>query len=204
MSRLDPATDATAALAARLLHRGEADSIAEAIEAAARRAPRAPLPSGNLVRRHLRGIAEEALGAEGYQRWRGQVLAVAAQAMRVLDDLLGISLVQLCGRAARGLVDGDPRLDLRAYSKAKIGAIAAALVEAGFEEPQIDTLASRHGRLDRLRLDHEGIELSLVRCPPGQVPMDDRDLVTGERLAVLDAAALQERIDRLAEGKEAF
>lgn len=204
MSRLDPATDATAALAARLLHRGEADSIAEAIEVAARRAPRAPLPSGNLVRRHLRGLSEEALGAEGYQRWRGQVLSVAAQAMRVLDDSLGISMVHLCGRAARGWVDGDPRLHLRAYSKVKIGAIAASLVAAGFEEPQIDTLSTRHGRLDRLRFDHEGIELTLVRCPPGQVPADDRDLVGGERLAVLDGAALQERIDLLSEGKEAF
>lgn len=187
-----------------MLHRGEASSIGEAIDLAVRRGPEGAIPSGNLVRRHLRGLAEETLGAEGYQRWKGGVLGVATEVMRILGEDLGIEMVQLCGRAARGWIDGDPRLHLRACSKVRIGAIADALVAGGFEEPQIDTLVSRHGRLDRLRFDHDGIEVIVVRCPPGQVPRDDRDLVGGERIPMLDAASLQARLARLARGEEAF
>ncbi len=204
MAPIDPAADAVAARAARLLHRGEASSIAEAIELAAGRGAGGSLPGGHLVRRHLRGLAEESLGAEGYQRWRAAVLGVAAEVMRILAEELGIEAVHLCGRAARGWVDGDPRLHLRARSKVRIGAIAEALVAAGFEEPQIDTLVSRHGRLDRLQFDHEGIEVTVVRCPPGQVPPDDRDLVRGVRIPMLDAAELQARLDLLVRGEEAF
>jgi hypothetical protein len=204
VSRLDPAVDALAARAARLLHAGGAASIDAAIDLVCRGVPRAGVPSRNQVRRHLRGLSEEALGAEGYQQWRGEVLQIAAAVIEAVQQGLGAVPMRLCGRAARGWVDGDPRLHLRAFTKARIGAIAAVLVAAGFEEPQFDTLVCRVGRLDRLRFEHEGVEVDLVRCPPGQVRDEPRDLVSGAALPMLDEVELGRCVDRLAEGVDPF
>lgn len=186
--------------AARRFDAGTAGSIESAIDSTASRHPDAPRPTANHVRRHLRGLAEERLGREGYLRWQADVLRGAIEVMEALAG----ERVTLAGRAAQGLLDGDPSLHLRVETNRSIGDLAATLVGFGFPEPEFDSMTCTVGRLDRLRFEDEGIEVSIVRCPPSQVAPGRRDLVTGKPVATLDEAALRRAIDRLERGEDPF
>jgi len=186
--------------AARRFDAGTSGSIESAIESTAARHPDAPRPTANHVRRHLRGLAEERLGREGYLQWQAEVLR---RALEVMEGLAGERVV-LAGRAAQGLLDGDPSLSLRVETARPIGELAEVLVGFGFPEPEFDSMKCQVGRLDRLRFHDEGVEVTLVRCPPAQVSPGRRDLVTGEPVATLDEASLRRVIDCLERGQDPF
>lgn len=46
------------------------------------------------------------------------------------------------------------QLHIRLYTRAPLDQIAGVLVDAGFEEPAIQTIDTRHGRANRLRMPH--------------------------------------------------
>lgn len=199
-----------AAEAARRLESGRAESIEGAIDAvvageATERGNRTPpRPTANQVRRHLQALAQERLGLEGYRADLAATLAVASEAMEVLERRVPGCATSLAGRAAAGRLDGDVDLHIRAATRAAVGALAAALVAEGFDEPRFETVEARCGRLDRLRFDHDGVEVCVTRCPPGQIVPDRTDLVTGRAIEVLGLAELERVIEDLKAGEDGF
>jgi hypothetical protein len=133
--------------------------------------------SASMVREHARGLALEALGAQGYDAFVASMLSRAEETMTLLVTQLGGPAVEprcvLVGRAARGEVDADPILRIRIETDAPPGAIAALLVAAGMDEPTFSSVQTRFGRLDRLEVDDEGVCTRILRLPPAMgVPLD--------------------------------
>lgn len=199
-----------AAEAARRFESGRADSIEAAIDSVmagdvSEKSRRAPArPTANQVRRHLQALAQERLGLEGYRAELAAILSVASEAMEAIERRVPECRTSLAGRAAAGRLDGEVDLHIRAATRATVGALAAALVSEGFEEPRFETVEARCGRLDRLRFDQDGVEVCVTRCPPGQVAPGRTDLVTGRPIEVLDLAELDRVIEDLAAGDDGF
>lgn len=143
----------------------------------------APLPSDGEVRRHLQGMAQEALGAEGYKAQVDDTLALAAETMDHLERAFGARTL-LCGRGARGQFDGGAELHVRLYARAELPDIAQVLVDAGFEEPSFETVDTTHGKANRLRTALDGVALVVTRCLPEWWATRAEDLVTGRRTSV--------------------
>jgi hypothetical protein len=182
--------------AARRLRDGIAHDVADAIRGAVGhlRLHYADLPSHGLVRQITRAIEQSEVGAEAYAE---SVQARERQVVSVMD-LLSQALdaqVTVAGRAARGEFDADPHAHLRVVTDRRIGAAAAALVAAGWDEPSFATLEATFGRCDQLRSQKEGLALTLTRIPTALAAHadDPHDLVTGRATAVATAAQLRSR-----------
>lgn len=188
--------DRIARRAAAMVAAGHEHDIHRAIRLAAETlgfAHGAPLPSDGEVRRHLQGMAQEALGAEGYRAEVDETLALAAEVMECLERAFSARTL-LCGRGARGQFDGGAHLHVRLYARADLGDIAQVLVDHGFEEPAFETVDTVHGRANRLRTAQEGIELAVTRCLPEWWDSRGDDLVTGRRTTVLSLEELRRRL----------
>lgn len=175
--------DRIARRAAALLEAGHARTVEEAIPMAAHTLgfPKfRDLPHAPEVRRHLQGMAQEALGHAGYAAMVRGHFALAAAAMALLERAFAARTL-LAGRGARGQFDGGAQLHIRLYARAPVHAVAQTLVDAGFEEPRIETIETTHGRANRLRFAHEGVELLVTRCLPEWWGERTQDLVTGKR-----------------------
>ena len=191
--------DRIARRAAALVAAGREPDLHRAIRIAAETmgfAHGAPLPSDGEVRRHLRGIAQESLGAAGYREEVRDTFALAAVTMSALERGFGARTL-LCGRGARGQFDGGARLHVRLYARAELPAIAQLLVDEGFEEPSFETMETVHGRANRVRTALDGVELAVTRCLPEWWDDRGRDLVTGRRT---EARTLEE-VQALADGE---
>ena len=191
--------DRIARRAAALFAAGREPDIHHAIRIAAESmgfSRGAPLPSEGEVRRHLRGIAQESLGAAGYREEVRDTLALAAVTMAALERGFGARTL-LCGRGARGQFDGGAQLHVRLYARAELPAIAQLLVDEGFEEPSFETVETVHGRANRVRTALDGVELAVTRCLPEWWDDRGRDLVTGRRT---EARTLEE-VQALADGE---
>ncbi len=190
--------DRIAQEAARLFDRGKASSLRKAIEAAAasmRSGER--LPSVGQVRRHLQGRAMQALGDEGYRHAVQEYLSVPEALMTALTEMMDGVLPLLVGRTAVGLVDGPARVHVRVYTEMPIDELAQRLVDLGYEEPSFETVDSRFGRLNRLVVVDEGVELVLTRCPAGLRDSRDRDLFTARPIPTADLSDVRRLIERL-------
>ncbi len=192
----DYRTDEIAREAARLMEFNCAWSIGEAIRAAASALGYhdVDLPGHGRVRKHAQGLAMQALGSDGYARSVGDIWRVAERIMTVLAEAVPDAEPLLAGRAAQGLIDGGVTLHVRLYTQASIGDVAQTLVDFGYEEPGFETAATRFGRLDRLRLVDEGIEVLLTRCPPNVVSRSAVDLFTGKPVATAKLAELRAKL----------
>lgn len=190
----DPRTDAIAREAARLLDSGRAASVGEAIRAAAEALGfrDAEPPGPGRVRKHARGLAMQALGSDGYAEAVREVWRAAERLMAVLEQAMPDVKTVLAGRAAEGLIDGGVTLNLRLYTSEPIAEIAQALVDFGYEEPVFGTADTRHGRMDRMRLVDEGLEIALIRCPPHLAA--DADLFTGRPVRTATLAELRRKL----------
>lgn len=178
--------DRIARRAAALISAGREHDIHRAVRIAAESLGfkhGAPLPSDGEVRRHLQGMAQEALGAEGYRAQVDDTLALAAETMDHLERAFGAPTL-LCGRGARGQFDGGAELHVRLYARAELSDIAQVLVDAGFDEPAFETVDTTHGKANRLRTALEGVVLVVTRCLPEWWGTRADDLVTGRRTAV--------------------
>jgi hypothetical protein len=193
-------TDQIAQEAARLMGSGGAATIGEAIRAAALRLRlhSAPMPSPGLVRRHAQGMAMQALGSEGHREMVRHAWRTARDIMCTLEDQLnaeGDTL--LLGRGATGHFDADAQLHLRMHTAADIGLIAACLVEGGYAEPTFDTVETRLGRLNRVRLVAEGIDVTITRLPPSMRERGPkhRDLHHDRSIEAVTLVQLQRLLD---------
>ena len=168
-------------------------SIGEAIRAAASALGYhdVDLPGHGRVRKHAQGLAMQTLGRDGYAQSVSDVWRAAERVMTVLTEAIPDAEPILAGRAAQGLIDGGVTLHIRVYTHASIGEVAQTLVDFGYEEPDFETAVTQFGRLDRLRLADEGIELLLTRCPPDVVASSAVDLFTGERVTTVKLADLR-------------
>ncbi len=185
--------DRIARRAAALVAAGHAATVEAAIPMAAQTlgfSRLKELPTAGEVRRHLQGMAQESLGEAGYRAMVRGTLALAAVAMDILERAFNAQTL-LAGRAARGQVDGGAQLHIRLYTRAPLDQIAGVLVDAGFEEPAIQTIDTRHGRANRLRMPHEGAEIIILRCLPEWWSDRANDLVTGRRAAIMTLEELQ-------------
>jgi hypothetical protein len=177
--------DRIARRAAALVAAGREPDVRRAIRIAAETmgfSRGAPLPSDCEVRRHLRGMAQEALGDAGYRERVEDTHALAAAVMSALERAFG-GLTLLCGRGARGQFDGGASLHVRLYARAELADVAQLLVDEGFAEPAFETSETVHGRVNRLRTELDGVELVVARCLPEWWEDRARDLVTGRRTA---------------------
>jgi hypothetical protein len=203
----DERTDRIAREAARLIETGKVDSIEEAIRRAveALKLRGAPPPTHGRVRQHAQAIRMQAMGDVAYAQSVREVLRIAEEVMTLLTEFSlrdarrtnggGIDC-ELVGRGARGLVDVDPTLHIRAYTDLGVDRIAEILVEHGYEEPSFQTVETRHGRMNRLLLADEGVELIITRCPPSLRHDAAADLFSGERI---DAIGLDDLRRHLSE-----
>ena len=192
----DSRTDDIAREAARLMASSRTGTIGEAIRAAASALGYhdVDLPGKGRVRKHAQGLAMQALGSEGYAQSVADVWRAAERVMTVLTEAIPDAEPLLAGRAARGLIDAGVTLHVRVYTHASIGDVAQTLVDFGYEEPGFETAATRFGRLDRLRLTDEGIEIIVTRCPPDVVGQTAVDLFTGKPVTTVKLAELRAKL----------
>ena len=192
----DSRTDEIAREAARLVESNRVGSIGEAIRAAASALgyQDVDLPGHGRVRKHVQGLAMQTLGSEGYAQSVGDVWRVAERVMTVLAEAVPDAEPLLAGRAAQGMIDGGVTLHVRVYTQASIGDVAQTLVDFGYEEPDFETAATRFGRLDRLRLADEGIDVLVTRCPPDVVGRSGEDLFSDKPVSTATLAELREKI----------
>jgi len=136
-------------------------------------------------------------GDSGHAALTAERLRIAEEIMTLLEMRAAPSELWLVGRAAKGHLDADPKLRIRAHCTAPIGEIAAALVDAGYEEPAFQVAESKWGRLDRIRFREQGVECVVTRCPRAQVLDSSLDLFTGAPVPRIDLAGLRRMIDEL-------
>ena len=86
--------------------------------------------------------------------------------MTVLDESMPEGNTLLVGRAAEGHIDAWLRVYVRFYTETPIGEVADVLVAFGYDEPAFETVSTRVGRLNRLILDDDGVEVVVTRCLP--------------------------------------
>ncbi len=195
----DSKSDVIAREAARLLHNGNAGSVDEAIHNAAE-----ALGAGNgdsrpgrgRVRKHAQAMAMQELGDLGYAESVRRVLETAERFMTALEESLTDVRTVLAGRAAEAHIDGGVTLYVRAYTTSPINELAQLLVDLGYDEPGFETAETRHGRLDRMTLEDDGLEIVLTRCPPQLESEAKKDLFSGQRIATLTLEELRRMIAR--------
>ncbi len=184
--------------AAQRLREGRATDIADAIRGAVGhlRLHDADLPSHALVRQITQALDQSQLGAEGYADSMRARDAQLVAVMELLASALGAH-VTVAGRAARGEFDADPRAHLRVVTDHRIGVAAAALVGAGWDEPEFTTLNTTFGRCDQLHSRKAGLALTLTRIPSALAHHADdaHDMVTGKPTTVATAAQVRSRAE---------
>jgi len=183
--------------AARLLHRGRAPTVAEAIRRAADQLgvdDPASWPGPGRVRRHVQAMSMQALGDAGYAESIRQVWVVAERLMTLLEASHLDVRTLLAGRAAEGHIDGGVTLHVRAYTDLPIGVLAETLLRFGYDEPEFDTARTRHGNMDRMRIGDEGQEIVVTRVPPGLESQAALDLFTDRRIEALTLDALRAKM----------
>jgi len=188
-------TDHIAREAARLIEAGKAGSVGDAIRTAyeSLRVPsevRIDPPSHALVRRHARGMAMQAMGDAAYHESVRDVWRSAEEVMTVLERFDPV----LAGRAARGQIDAGVTINIRIYTTEGLPELADRLVEYGYEEPSIETINTRWGRLNRLVFEDDGQPIVVTRCRPDMADRKNRNLYTGKRVTVVDLGELRSRL----------
>ena len=125
--------DRIAQHAAHLLCSGRARTVSEAMSLSGDSAG----VSRSLIVRHLAAMQQSALGEVAVNVRRAAILEVALEFMEILDshferftevfpDARG---TQLAGRAAEGLLDGDPIVHIRVLAKISVAELTNLIME---------------------------------------------------------------------------
>ena len=192
----DPQTDQIAREAARLIETGRAGSIDAAIHAAASalNLQDAPLPGRGRVRKHAQAMSMQALGDEGYADSVRNVWEIAEQLMTALEQAMPDDPTLLVGRAAKGQIDAGVTIHIRIYTTSPISEIAQSLADFDYDEPTFETADTTSGRLNRLRLTEDGIEIVLTRCLPEMLKDAHLDLFKGQPIEMVTLEELREML----------
>ena len=192
----DHQQDEIARRAAALIHTGRAGMVREAIDRAVDRLGYhdVPRPSTGLVRKHARGIAMQELGDVGYDEAIRDVWRIAEDLMTALALAMPDDASMLVGRAAQGQIDAGVTLNIRLYTDQKIGVVASAIVELGYDDPVIETVNTRFGRANRLRFVEAGHDVVLTRCLKKWKRDAGVDLFNSRPIETLTLHDLRERI----------
>jgi hypothetical protein len=175
--------DRIAREAARLFETGRVPTIRRAIERAAAdlglqgTAP----PSEGRVRQHLEAMSMQALGEAGHRGRVGRILRIAEELMTAMEEMAGVEAL-LVGRAARGQVEGEPRLHVRLYTSISLDELARRLEDLGYGELSC---------LNRIVFVEDGVELVVTRCPPALRASARQNLYTGAPVEVATLAELR-------------
>ena len=189
-------TDQIARAAARLISTGRARTIAEALRAARDTMGwhDVQMPAYTLVRKHAGAMAMQAMGAEAYAERVRQVWRIAERLMTVLAEGMPDIEPLLVGRVAKGLIDAGATIHIRLYTRAPIADVARALIGFGYEEPDFETINTRHGRLNRMRMSDDGIDVVLTRCLPEMDAEAHVDLFTDRPIETATLNDLRKKI----------
>jgi hypothetical protein len=193
---VDERTDRIARQAARLIGTGQVAAVADAIRTAADLLGLrdAPLPTHGLVRRHVQGMSMQAMGAEAYDKSVRAVWRLADELMSTIEQIAPGSRPLLVGRAVKGHVDVDARVNVRIHTRVPTHQLVAALVDYGYPEPAFDTADTRFGRFDRVRFEEAGCAVVVTRCLPETIDHAGVDLFTGRPLPSIFADELRHRL----------
>ena len=85
-------------------------------------------------------------------------------------------------------------IHIRIYTKSPIAEIAQALADFDYDEPTFETAQTTSGRLNRLRLTEEGIEIVLTRCLPEMLKDAQVDLFKGQAIETVTLGELREML----------
>src|SRR5690606_21593597 len=154
-----------------------------------------PLPGHGRVRKHGQAMSLQAPGYVPYNQQRQRSCQIAADLLATIGHSMADVTTLLVGRSAAGHIDAGVTIRIRLYTHRPIDEIAAVLVHYGYSEPAFETAKTRFGRLSRLRLVEEDIDVMLTRCLPEMISSSGLDLVTGKPIETLDHAALQRRME---------
>lgn len=186
------ATDRIAREAARLLEGGKIARLDEAIRKAADvlKLGAVRLPTHGHVRRHVQGMAMQAMGAEAYAQEVRDIWRQAEEIMTILEDWGPV----LNGRAAKGLIDAGVTLHIKIFMKRRIGEAAQRLEDFGCDEGEFGTAETAYGRFERLRFIDEGREVIVTRCAEHQRELAGVDLFTRKPVETMGLAELRQRL----------
>ncbi len=188
-------TERVAQQAARLYHDGKAASIHESIRKAQQQAGvHGEGPSPGRVRRHVQAMSMEAMGSDAYAAVMKNRLRAAEQLMAALDEHYAGVPMFLVGRGARGELDADLVLQVRMYTKAPIEELAQFVVDSGYDEPEFRTANTRLGKVNRLLIRDDDVQLMLTRCLPEMLKTAHEDLFTGAPIATLTLKQLRAKL----------
>jgi len=187
--------DQVARDAARLLMEQSVEHIGAAITAARHAAGAVgPPPSRGRVRRHLVAMQQQSMGAEDWARQQQGILASIEECMVGLGWAIDDLELRLAGRAAEGHVDGIEPIWMRLHAGIDDGDLCLVLEEQEFEITSVDSIQTRHGRMTRIAAESGDFDLVLLRCPHRAQVMEERNLITGAPVVLLDAASLARRL----------
>ena len=192
--------DLRARHAAMLLHSGRVSAVSEAIRIAGRGLP---IPR-TLLRRHMAAMEKQEIGEAAVKKRHAGILEVAIEFMDAIEmhferfperypEAMG---TRLAGRAAGGLLDGDPVVHIRVLAEMPPAEVVHLIMETGCEEPRIELLKSRVGKLDRIRTQLDGVEVVLTLCPPQRGgTTESLDLVLATPIRMADRDAVMELLE---------
>lgn len=188
--------DRIAREAARLIAAGRAAGVPEAIVLAAEILGETggPMPGAGRVRQHAQAMTMQELGDAGYAALQREHLTIAEELMTAIEQAFPDASTLFVGRGAMGKIDAGVTHHIRVYTDESITSLAKAIVEYGYSEPAFETVQTRFGPLNRLRLREEGVEIALTRCLPAMRESSPRDLFTGKPIAALTLAQVRHKL----------
>ena len=130
------------------------------------------------------------MGEAAYREAVRDVLRIAEEVMTVFEGFDPI----LIGRAAKAQIDAGVAIRVRVYTKSPLEELIHLLEHFGYDEPAIETVNTRWGRLNRLVFDEEGVPIIITRCLPEMERFASENLTTGGTVATMTLRALRERL----------
>lgn len=191
----DEASDRLARRAARLVFDGARADLDSALHHL-----NAPRRLVGLARRHLEAMRASSpeLAAESSRIG----LRLALDVLETLEDLEERLADDGCvhrgsllmGRIALGRHEPGDVLHVRHHSDRPLSELERELTLLEIRGATPRSLMTRHGRISTLEFELDGFDFRVLRCPPAQVPLGDRNLVSGAPVASLDRASLERHL----------
>ena len=148
-------------------------------------------PRRSEVHRHLEAMIQEHLGQAAFEDGRRHRIRLIVEVLDLLDYLASPDAIDVAGRTARGYLVGPVLVFARCYGGHLLEPLADELEASGIEEVRCLAARTRHGHLGRLQFDSDGIRFNVTRCPRTVHAERDRDLFSGEEIAVLSLEELR-------------